>query len=189
MFEREIDGKEQLQQPRGQQPSGRMRSWYQRFKRKIGGEEQLQQPPGQHRSWYQQFQSRNSGWRTGVFLGLCTSIVVLFGNFLLVLIGLRYGGYTNGIGTVAQGQSTVIARIDTVYHVLINVLSTLLLTSSNYCMQVLCSPSRDDVDRAHSEGSYLHIGILSVRNIYLLGGKRRIAWFLLMLSSIPLHLL
>jgi len=125
----------------------------------------------------------------GVLVGLCISSLVLFANIFLIFVGFRYDGYANGIGVLAQGPSKEIATLSTVYHILINVLSTLLLTSSNYCMQVLCSPSRNDIDHAHSEGSYLNIGILSIRNVFFLGGPRMMSWLVLMLSSIPLHLL
>ncbi|KAK5119985.1 hypothetical protein LTR85_007061 [Meristemomyces frigidus] len=95
----------------------------------------------------------------------------------------------DGIGILAQGPSGKIASISTAYHVVINILSTLLLTSSNYCMQVLCSPSRDDIDRAHGEGSYVNIGVLSLWNVRYLKGFRKTGWYVLMLTSIPLHLL
>jgi len=135
------------------------------------------------------FQQANSGWRLGVFAGLCISTFVLLGNLALVFIGFRYSGYHNGIGILAQGRSASVARISTVYHVLINILSTLLLTSSNYCMQVLSSPSRDDIDRAHGEGTYVNIGILSLKNLRNMTGSRRVGWYILMLTSLPLHLL
>lgn len=79
--------------------------------------------------------------------------------------------------------------METAVHVLINVLSTLLLSASNYTMQVLSSPRRSDLDMAHKKGQWLDIGILSVRNIRKVDTKRRVLWFVLAVSSIPLHLL
>ncbi|SMQ48926.1 unnamed protein product [Zymoseptoria tritici ST99CH_3D7] len=143
---------------------------------------------GSRNTAYQRFERRNSGWRMGVFAGLCTSLTVLCGNIILIFVGFRYSGYEDGIGILAQGRSDDIARISTAYHVLINILSTLILTSSNYCLQVLSSPSRQDVDIAHSEGSYVDIGVLSLRNVRRWRGWRKLGWYLLMLSSIPLHL-
>ncbi|KAK5680672.1 hypothetical protein LTS10_007605 [Elasticomyces elasticus] len=114
-------------------------------------------PDGGPKSRIRRFRQENSGWRMGVLLGLCISTSVLLGNLALVFVGFRYNGYQNGIGVLAQGRSTSVARLSTAYHALINILSTLLLTSSNYCMQVLCSPSREDIDYAHGEGSYVNI--------------------------------
>lgn len=150
---------------------------------------QYQRLDGPEKTRLQRFRARNSGWRLGVLAGLCISTSVLCGNLALVFVGFRYSGYSAGIGILAQGPSTSIARISTIYHVLINALSTLLLTASNYCMQVLCSPSRDDIDRAHGEGSYVNVGTLSPWNVRFLKGFRKTGWYVLMLTSIPLHLL
>lgn len=141
------------------------------------------------RTWFSRLKHRNTGWRMGVLAGLCMSSFVLCSNIIFLFIGLRYGGYADGIGIIAEGKSSSIARFSTVYHVLINILSTLLLTSSNYCMQVLSSPSREDIDRAHGDGTWVEIGLLSVRNLRFVGRKRSLAWLLLLLTSIPLHLL
>lgn len=67
----------------------------------------------------------------GVLAGSCCSTLVLCGNLVLMFVGFRYSGYNDGIGILAQGPSTKIARVSTAYHVVINILSTLLLTSSN----------------------------------------------------------
>ena len=74
-------------------------------------------------------------------------------------------------------------------HVAINVLSTLLLGASNYSMQCLSSPTRREVDKAHSQGIWLDIGVPSVRNLRKLSTTRIVLWWLLAISSIPLHLL
>lgn len=135
------------------------------------------------------FRAKQSGWRLGVLTGICLSALVLCGNFILLFVGFRYSGYRDGIGILAQGRSGSIALTSTVYHILINFLSTLLLTASNYSMQVLCSPTRDDIDRAHGEGMHLNVGVLSPRNIRFMKGSRELQWYTLMITSISLHLL
>jgi hypothetical protein len=42
--------------------------------------------------------------------------------------------------------------------------STLLLAASNNCSQLLIAPTRPDVDKAHAEGRWLHIGVASLKN-------------------------
>lgn len=56
-------------------------------------------------------------------------------------------------------------------------------------MQVLNSPSRSEVDRVHSRGSWMGIGIPSVRNAFRVSKFKTGCWIMLLLSSIPLHLL
>lgn len=72
---------------------------------------------------------------------------------------------------------------------LINILSTILLGASNYCMQRISAPTRKDIDSARAQGKMVDIGVLSIRNLLRIGGKRRILYTVLTLSSLPLHLL
>ncbi|KAI0847467.1 hypothetical protein F5Y00DRAFT_271216 [Daldinia vernicosa] len=61
--------------------------------------------------------------------------------------------------------------------------------SSNFFMQVLNSPSREEVNVAHFQGSWLGIGIPSVRNAFRVSKFKTACWICLFLSSIPIHLL
>lgn len=70
--------------------------------------------------------------------------------------GVKYG-VSGGEGTLFQGKCTTASRITTIAHTVINILSTLLLGASNYAMQVLGSPTREEVDKAHKEGSWVDI--------------------------------
>lgn len=71
----------------------------------------------------------------------------------------------------------------------INILSTLLLAASNNCAQLLISPTRTEIDKAHEQGVWLHVGIASARNLKWIGKWRIVMWAVLFASSIPLHLL
>lgn len=131
-----------------------------------------------------------SDWRLGLVVGCVASGLVLIINFSILLVAAsRYGGFKNGIGTLAKGSSPSMSRLSTAYHILINVLSTVLLTSSNYCMQVLCSPNRNEIDAAHCKGKWLNIGVLSPHNLRFIRARRVLLWWVLGLSSLPLHLL
>lgn len=70
-------------------------------------------------------------------------------------------------------------------------MSTLLLGSSNYCAQLLTAPTRSEVDTAHEEKDWLDIGVPSLRNLWKkrIARKRKMAWTLLMISSVFLHLI
>lgn len=56
-------------------------------------------------------------------------------------------------------------------------------------MQVLAAPTRQEVDRAHARNRWLDIGVPSVRNLWHISPYRAVVWWILGLSSIPLHLL
>lgn len=90
-----------------------------------------------------------------------------------------------------QGDCDRVRRLNTGLHVLINILSTLLLNKSNYCMQVCSAPTRRDINRAHGSayGIWLDIEIPGIRNLRYISRRRTILWCLLGLSLLPLHLL
>ena len=110
-------------------------------------------------------------------------------NFLFIIWALSKSGLTNGLGTLEDGNCDRTRKLTFWMHLAINVLSTMLLGASNYTMQCLSSPTRSEVDRAHSLGIWLDIGVPSLRNLKSLSSSRVTLWWLLALSSIPLHLL
>ena len=95
----------------------------------------------------------------------------------------------DGVTTLMEGDCSKISQWDTWIHLAINVLSILLLGGSNYTMQCLVAPTRADIDKAHIKGSWLDIGVPSVRNLTGIDPKRSLTWLLLALSSIPLALM
>ena len=89
--------------------------------------------------------------------------------------------------TLFEGSCSRVKTNDTIYHILINILSTLMLGASNLSMQLLAAPTRREVDKAHSEGKWLDIGVPSWRNLRSISRIRLLMWWCLALSSIPLH--
>ena len=87
------------------------------------------------------------------------------------------------------GSCREVSRLSLWIHLAINALSTLLLSASNYTMQVLVSPTREEIDRAHARRDWLDIGIPSFRNLRHISAVRVQLWSLLALSSVPLHLM
>ncbi|KAF2496744.1 hypothetical protein BU16DRAFT_537894 [Lophium mytilinum] len=129
------------------------------------------------------------GWRFGVLSGCGIATFVLLSNISLLIVGAtRHDGFQDSLADIYQGEATATSRFSTGVHVLINVLSTLLLSASNYTMQVLSSPTRLDLDAAHGQKQWLDIGILSIRNVRKIDRRRRILWAILAISSVPLHL-
>lgn len=67
--------------------------------------------------------------------------------------------------TLYDGHCDKVKRLDLWLHLFINVLSTLLLGASNYCMQCLAAPTREDIDKAHGQNGWMDVGVPSVRNL------------------------
>ena len=136
-------------------------------------------------------------WRTwhsrreillGTWLGIAVAVLLL--NFIfLIVVWVKFPISQDRILTLYTGSCSSVKTADTLLHILINVLSTLLLSASNGCLQLIVAPTRAEIDRAHSWQIWLNIGILSFRNLRYISKKRVSIWSLLVLSSIPLHFL
>jgi len=125
------------------------------------------------------------GWRFGALnCAIAASIV-----FLINLIATIAWATNTDSGVLFRGDCDRARKINAVLHVIINLLSTILLSSSNYAMQCLSSPTRMDINVAHSRGQWMDVGVLSVRNLRRISKKRVLLWSALALSSLPLHLL
>ena len=130
------------------------------------------------------------GWRMGITLCAATASTVFMINLVLTVWALsRYGFKKGGIGTIQEGSCKMTKRLSLWLHLIINILSTLLLGASNYTMQCLASPTREEVDRAHRQNKWLDIGVPSIRNLTRISSDRKILWWLLVISGVPLHLL
>lgn len=118
-----------------------------------------------------------------------TTVVILMINVIWAVIMIERYGTVDGVGTIFQGDCGTVRKYDSALHGAINTLSTLLLGASNYCMQILVAPTRQEVDRAHAVRSWLDIGVPSIRNFRGVNWKRGIGWVILALSSSTLHLM
>jgi hypothetical protein len=133
---------------------------------------------------------RFSGWRGGALVGISAAVLVLFINTGALVATLKINDVNDeGRLTIYEGNCSKVRKMNTGIHLLINVLSTLLLGASNYCMQCASAPTREEIDKAHNEKKWLDIGVLSWRNLRYISTSRLIIWVLLAFSSLPLHLL
>ncbi|KAI1390078.1 uncharacterized protein F4822DRAFT_223520 [Hypoxylon trugodes] len=134
----------------------------------------------------------DSGWRQAAKVN-CTILVCMS----ITLIGCLISAATRGDGLYSayffyEGQCDgggSVPNINLILHLVINIVSTLVVTSSNFFMQVLNSPSREEVNTAHFKGSWMGIGIPSVRNAFMVSRFKTWSWACLLISSIPLHLI
>lgn len=101
----------------------------------------------------------------------------------------RYPPTEGGIGTFYHGDCTTIHMLDGLCHVILNVVSSLFLGAGNYAMQVLVAPSRQETDKAHSQGRHLDIGVHSVYNVFWIRKSRGCLWGILVIVATVMHLL
>ena len=125
----------------------------------------------------------------GVALCAITTGTVLLINVIVTVWGTATFGVHGMLVTIQDGDCSKSKKLSLWLHLAINVLSTLLLGSSNYCMQCLSSPSRAEIDSAHSQHIWLDIGVPSVRNLRRVSWSKVVLWWLFAISTVPLHLL
>ena len=135
-------------------------------------------------------------WIKGVLLCALSSSVVLAINVILAIIAIVIA-YTRSSDSdthldyaeLYRGSCSITNGWTTGMHLVINFLSTILLAASNYSMQCLSAPSRTDIDRAHSKRTWLDIGVVSARNLWVMDARRKLLWMILFISSVPVHMM
>ncbi|KAF9060839.1 hypothetical protein BDP27DRAFT_1429602 [Rhodocollybia butyracea] len=129
-----------------------------------------------------------TGWHFGAWVATFEAGIVLLINFIILLVCAIKTGGSIGVAQLFEGDCNTVDNATLVIHLVINVLSTLLLSASNYVMQSLSAPTRTEVDRAHEKGLWVDIGLQSMHNLKHTSPWKRLVWTLLSVSSIPLHL-
>ncbi|KAF2726781.1 hypothetical protein EJ04DRAFT_452677, partial [Polyplosphaeria fusca] len=131
---------------------------------------------------------RNEKWQLSIFYAaLATSTVCLL-NIVVTIWVFATNGTTYGSADLYEGSCEKTKNLNIGVHLIINIFSSAILSGSNYTMQCLSSPTRAEVDDAHARGSWLDIGVPSIRNFRSIATRRRWIWLLLAVSSIPLYL-
>lgn len=71
----------------------------------------------------------------------------------------------------------------------LNIFASLLVAASSFTRQILMSPTRRQIDRAHSKGQSLSIAMPSMRNFRSMGFFKGSIWVFLIITSFPFHFL
>ena len=127
------------------------------------------------------------GWHFGVIACAVAAGVIFVVNTMLTIWASATLDFSSFIGIIQEEKCDKTKHLDLWLHFVINVLSTLLLSASNYCMQCLTSSTRADINKAHNERRWLNIGVPSVKNLRRVSRRKFILWWCLALSSVPLH--
>ena len=130
-----------------------------------------------------------TGWRAGALLAALLATASLLLNLAVIIWASKTHGTASAIVEVLQGDCKKIQKANTWIHLGINIISAALLSGSNYYMQCLSAPTRKEVNKAHTQGRWVDIGMPSVRNLRSISWKNAFFWWFLGLLSIPLHLI
>ena len=113
---------------------------------------------------------------------LVINILITIANVSLLIVAVSRGT------VLYDGECVQMKKISVAIDLLVNVVSTLVLGSSNFAMQCLGAPTRQEIDKAHAGGHSVQIGISSWRNRHFVPWSRKKLWIIILISSVPLHL-
>jgi hypothetical protein len=132
-------------------------------------------------------------WRRSMILWLSAAVAIFVTNLVFIVWAYVCAPNDDLILTynrnLYEGNCSRTRSLNSGLHLVINILGTLLLGGTNYSMQCLLSPTRQEVNKAHSKNVWLDIGVLSVRNLRRISKLRVVLWALLCLSALSFHLL
>ena len=97
---------------------------------------------------------------------------ILFVNVIATIAVFARTGERGGLATIQEGSCPESERLGLQLHLLINALSAGLLAASNYCMQCVSTPTRENINKAHAQHRWLDIDVSSIRNLRNISGFR-----------------
>ncbi|KAF4958766.1 hypothetical protein FGADI_2110 [Fusarium gaditjirri] len=144
--------------------------------------------------------TKRANWQVSLIGGACACIIVLIINLGITIwssVSLKANengedyepGQRSSRRIMYEGSCSASRTLSVVIHLIINIFGSILLAASNHGMQCLSTPTRGDVQKAHAHKQWMDIGILTFRNLRMVSRIRVALWLLLILSSVPLHLL
>lgn len=123
-------------------------------------------------------------------LQLAIALLVVVVSFAMMIWSVTsFPPNSRSVGTYFSGDCSRVSRLNSRVHIVMNIFSGVLLSAGNYCMQLLVSPCRDEIDKAHSKGISLRIGVPNVRNLRHVDRKRVVGWLCIGATATLLHLL
>ena len=103
-----------------------------------------------------------TGWRITVALGCACTVFALICNITILIWAHTMPKGASNTFVLHNGDCEGIKAITTWSHLGINIIATLVLSGSNYAMQVLMAPTRDDADVAHARDWYVLNNFLGI---------------------------
>lgn len=152
----------------------------------------FQNPPGKKSNLFDDKSMDSDGAELRPWKSRCSTASALVGSVLVIYVifmiwASQRPGNGTGIRTIFEGECNKVNASNLGLHILINVLGGFVTTASVCAWYLLSSPTRQEIDEAHAMGRSFDIGVLSLRNLRTF--KNRTLFVLLLLSSLPIHLL
>ncbi|RBA11924.1 hypothetical protein FPRO05_03374 [Fusarium proliferatum] len=113
-----------------------------------------------------------TGWRAGVAANMFLAFLILVASVACLALASAQGHMSTWESLLMEGSSTTVEGIARGILAAVNVFAIILIAGANYVVQILNSPTRAEVENAHSTFKWLDIGIPSLRNMSLISSTR-----------------
>lgn len=130
-----------------------------------------------------------TGWRSGIVLNVVLGLVIWIAGLVSFVVAGTTGAFVLGDMTLFTGSCATTSNLNWGLHAVINVAVLVLLVGANYVFQVLSSPTRSEITKAHESKKWLEIGVPSVRNFLHIGKGRGILSMALLVAALATQIM
>lgn len=123
------------------------------------------------------------GWRGGVVVSGLLVVVMLAVAVVGLVFGVARGVDGVGQSVLFSGACETVSTVNWSLHVVISVMVVVTVVGGNYVFRILSSPTRVEVDMAHSKGERLDIGVPSFRNLAHIDARRTAMAVVILLAA------
>lgn len=130
-----------------------------------------------------------TGWRRTAIVNITLAYLcdVVLSILLAVSVSRPNASLTSST-IIFNGDCGLSTALNLLLHLFINIISGVILASSNFFMQVLNSPSRKEIDKVHRWLRSVDIGVPSLKNLRHVSYFKLTSWIIFAITSIPIHL-
>ncbi|KAJ4267481.1 hypothetical protein NW762_003588 [Fusarium torreyae] len=113
-----------------------------------------------------------TGWRAGVAANMFLAFLILVASIACLALASAQGHMSSSESSLMEGSSVKVEGIARGIMAVVNAFAIILIAGANYVVQILNSPTRAEVDNAHTSLEWLDIGIPSLRNLSRISSTR-----------------
>ena len=131
---------------------------------------------------------KTRGWRLGTLVSCYAVAVCLLLELGLLTYALLLNRPRDGLGILYEGRCEKVKRLSILLLLPLNIIGTVLISTSNYVMQAVSAPTREEVDQSHAKGGFRNIGMPTSYDMVFARPYKSTLWWILALTTVPIHL-
>ena len=131
---------------------------------------------------------RMQGWRLGTLVSCFAVATCLVLELALLIYSIRTNRPRGGLGMLYDGSCAKVKKLSILVLLPLNIIGTVLISTSNYVMQAVAAPTRLEVNQSHVRGGFRNIGMPTSYDMVNGRPYKSTLWWILALTTMPIHL-